>query len=69
VREHQPVDRKDVDQLLLTKLPDRLTQEQKLRKVHNLLQELRRSGLINNRGSRSKPQWVVVKPTPTERER
>lgn len=66
VREHQPVDRRDVDQLLLTKLPDRLSQEQKLRKVHNLLQELRRSGLIDNRGSRSKPRWVTVKPTPTE---
>lgn len=66
VREHQPVDRKDVDQLLLTKLPDRLAQEQKLRKVHNLLQELRRSGLIDNRGSRSKPQWVAVEPTPTK---
>lgn len=66
VREHQPVDRKDVDQLLLTKLPDRLSQEQKLRKVHNLLQELRRSGLIDNRGSRSKPQWVAVEPTPIE---
>jgi len=63
VREHQPVDRKDVDQLLLIKLPERLSQEQKLRKVHNLLQELRRSGLIDNRGSRSKPQWVVVEPT------
>lgn len=66
VREHQPVDRKDVDQLLLTKLPDRLSQEQKLRKVHNLLQELRRSGLIDNRGSRSKPQWVAIEPTPAE---
>lgn len=66
VREHQPVDRKDVDQLLLTKLPDRLSQEQKLRKVHNLLQELRRSGLIDNRGSRSKPQWAAVESTPTE---
>jgi ATP-dependent DNA helicase RecG len=66
VREHQPVDRKDVDQLLLTKLPDRLSQEQKLRKVHNLLQELRRSGLIDNRGSRSQPQWVAVEPPPAE---
>jgi ATP-dependent DNA helicase RecG len=66
VREHQPVDRKDVDLLLLTKLPDRLSQEQKLRKVHNLLQELRRSGVIDNRGSRSKPQWVAVEPIPDE---
>ncbi|MHB1344046.1 MAG: RNA-binding domain-containing protein [Thermoleophilia bacterium] len=66
VHEHQPVDRKAVDQVLLTKLPDRLSQEQKLRKVHNLLQELRRSGVIVNRGSRSKPQWVAVEPTPEE---
>ncbi len=69
VHEHQPVDRKDMDQLLLTKLPDRLSHEQKLRKVHNLLQELRRSGLIDNRGGRSKPQWVTVAPTPTENAR
>lgn len=66
VREHQPVARKDVDQLLLDKLPDRLSQQQKLRKVHNLLQELRRSGLIDNRGSRAKPQWVATDPNPTE---
>jgi ATP-dependent DNA helicase RecG len=66
VREHQPVDRKDVDQLLLSKLPDRLSQQQKLRKIHNLLQELRRSRLIDNRGSRSKPQWVAIKPPVTE---
>lgn len=66
VREHQPVDRKDVNQLLLTKLPDRLSQEQKLRKIHNLLQELRRSGAIDNRGSRSRPQWVAIEPNPNE---
>lgn len=64
VREHQPVDRKDVDQLLLTKLPDRLSQEQKVRKVHNLLQELRRAGAIDNRGTRARPQWVAVEPMP-----
>ncbi len=66
VREHQPVDRRDVDQLLVPKLPDRLTQEQKRRKVHNLLQELRRAGEIDNRGSRSKPQWVTVERNPDE---
>lgn len=59
VREHQPVDRKEVDQLLLTKLPDRLSQEQKIRKVHNLLQELRREEKIENRGTRAKSAWVV----------
>ncbi len=62
--EHQPVDRKDVDLLLLTKLPDRLSKEQKLRKVHNLLQELRRSGRIDNRGTRKNPQWVAIESGP-----
>ncbi len=59
VREHGPVTRKDVDQLLLPKLPDRLTDEQKSRKVHNLLQELRRAGRIHNRGTRAHPAWYI----------
>jgi len=59
VREHGPVDRKEVDALLVPKLPDRLTADQKLRKVHNLLQELRRTGRISNRGSRSRPAWCM----------
>ncbi len=59
VREHEPVNRKDVDQLLLPKLPDRLTGEQKRRKVHNLMQELRRAGKIENRGTRAQPAWYI----------
>jgi hypothetical protein len=39
-------------------LPDRLTDVQKRRKVHNLLQELRRSGSIVNRGNRVRPEWM-----------
>ncbi|MFM1798774.1 MAG: hypothetical protein RLZZ117_1052, partial [Cyanobacteriota bacterium] len=59
VREHGPVARQDVDQALIPKLPDRLTGEQKRRKVQNLLQELRRAGQIDNCGSRAAPQWVL----------
>jgi len=59
VREHGPVERKDVDEVLLSKLPDRLSLEQKRRKVRNLLQELRREGMIVNTGSRSRPRWSV----------
>jgi ATP-dependent DNA helicase RecG len=61
VREHGPVSREDVNQLLLPKLPDRLADAQKRRKVNNLLQELRRSGRIENRGSRKKPGWVLAR--------
>lgn len=59
VREHGPVTRRDVDQALIPKLPDRLTDEQKRRKAHNLLQKLRRSGRVDNRGTRASPQWVI----------
>lgn len=64
VQEHQPVSRSDVDQLLLPKLPDRLTEQQKQSKVHNLLQELRRSGRIKNEGSRKASAWVAATPAP-----
>ena len=60
VREHGPVGRKDVDDALLPKLPDRLTPKQKRCKVHNMLQELRRSGSIVNRGTRSRPRWFLL---------
>jgi ATP-dependent DNA helicase RecG len=62
VHEHGPVRRQDVDQLLLPKLPDRLSEHQKRRRVNNLLQELRRSGGIYNRGTRSKPEWMPSEP-------
>ncbi|MEO5955120.1 MAG: RNA-binding domain-containing protein [Nitrospiraceae bacterium] len=60
LHEHGPVGRAAVDDVLLSKLPDRLTPKQKQRKVHNLLQELRRSGSIVNRGTRSHPEWVAI---------
>lgn len=61
VREHGPVARADIDSLLMPKLPDRLSDEQKQRRVHNLIQELRRSGVVLNRGTRGRPQWVLAK--------
>lgn len=36
--------------LLLRKLPERLSEKQKRTKVHNLLQELRRAGRIEQQG-------------------
>ena len=62
VQEHGPVGRREVDELLLPKLPDRMTAEQKRRKVHNLLQELRRGGRIANQGTRGEPRWVIAQP-------
>lgn len=60
VAEHAPASRKEIDQAVVPKLPDRLDEEQKRRKVHNLLQELRRAGKIDNRGSRGQPAWYPI---------
>ena len=62
VREHEPVSREDVDRLLLNKLPEVLTQAQKLNRIHNLLRQLAEAGVIVNQGSRRWPRWVLVPP-------
>jgi ATP-dependent DNA helicase RecG len=59
IRKHQPVTREDIDRLLLDKLPEVLSKEQKLTKIHNLLTSL--SGKrIRNDGARGKPKWVLI---------
>lgn len=60
VREHGPVSRREVDDALVPKLPDRLTPQQKRRKVANLLHELSRDRRIHNEGTRPRPQWVLA---------
>jgi len=57
VREHGPVGRTEIDRLLLDKLPEVMSQEQKKNKVHNLLSELSRQGKIVNTGSRRGSGW------------
>jgi ATP-dependent DNA helicase RecG len=59
VREHQPVSRQDIDALLLDKLPDVLSAEQKVNRIHNLVTSL--SGKqVRNVGTRQAPQWVLI---------
>ena len=53
--------RKEFDELLLPKLPEVLTIEQKQHKVRNLIQSLRREGVIRNTGVRAVPVWVLGK--------
>ena len=61
VRELGPVSRRDIDDALLAKLPDRLSLQQKRTKVRNLLQSLRISGNIVNQGTRGQPAWIFLK--------
>ncbi len=59
VAEHQPVSRQDIDRLLLNKLPEVLTEEQKLNRIHNLLRQLADTERIHNAGGRRWPRWVL----------
>ena len=52
--------RKEVDDLLMNKLSDALTPEQKFKKIANLLTKLRRQGRIVNTGPRAAPQWTLA---------
>ena len=62
IREHEPVKRQDIDELLLPKLPEVLSKKQKRTKIHNLLTELSvKMHKIKNTGSRKLPQWVLLK--------
>lgn len=45
--------------LLLDKLPEVLTHQQKLNRIHNLLRQLAETGIIVNSGGRRWPQWVL----------
>lgn len=50
--------RKDINKLLWDKLSDALSDEQRDRKISNLLTNLRRAGTIKNTASRRAPTWV-----------
>ena len=50
--------RADLDALLLAKLPEVLSPEQKAHKLKNLLQAMRRGGLVHTRGPRAHAQWL-----------
>ena len=55
LQEFGPVSRKEIDRLLLEKLPDILTRQQKENKIRNLLQEMsKKDGSIKPRGG---PGW------------
>lgn len=60
IKQHGHLIRKDVDDLLWTKLPEWMNDHQKKIKVNNLLSEMRKNGLIKNEGSDAKPQWKLT---------
>jgi ATP-dependent DNA helicase RecG len=59
--EHKSASRQDIDKLLWDKLPDWMTDTQRNDKVGNLLNEMRRTDIIHNSGTRGKPCWILHK--------
>lgn len=57
IKQHKQVSRKDVDELLIDKLPDVLTAKQKYTKIGHLLAYLRKAGKIKQG---DKKMWVYV---------
>lgn len=54
--------RADFNQLLLDKLSDALSDQQKARKISGLLTKLRKQGAIVNAGSDTAPKWQLTGP-------
>lgn len=52
--------RQEINNLLLDKVSEALSEEQKLKKVGNLLTKLRRNRLIVNTGSKTLPKWKIA---------
>jgi ATP-dependent DNA helicase RecG len=59
IKEHGPVSRKKIDDVLMTKLPDVLSTDQKKKRIHYYLFKLSKAGKIRNKGSRRSPQWII----------
>lgn len=53
--------RKEFDDLLLEKFSDVLNHEQKINRVRNLLQGMKKKGIVDRIGSRKKGKWVLIK--------
>ncbi len=60
IEQHGQMERKEADELLWTKLPDWMSEEQKKNKIGNMLSRLRTKTIITNKGSYALPLWVFV---------
>ncbi len=60
LNQHNSLERKDIDELLMSKLPDWMSPSQKKIKINNLIAKLRKQNKIENKGSDFKSLWVLV---------
>jgi ATP-dependent DNA helicase RecG len=60
LRQYKQASRQELNELLLPKLSDVLTDKQKSDKVRNLLQALRRGGVLQRQQSRKTSLWTLA---------
>lgn len=53
--------RQDINKLLLSKLSDILSADQKKNKINNLIGQLRKDGIVKNKGAKKKPKYLLIK--------
>lgn len=59
LKQHDSATRKEIDGLIVDKLPDYMDTKQRHAKVHNLLGEMVKKERIINEGTRKNPKWVI----------
>ncbi len=59
LRKYGQATRQEIDDLLLPKLPEVLDPDQKANKIRNLMQVMRRDGVIHREGPKSKSFWRI----------
>jgi len=67
LKKFKEVDKKTIENLILDKVSDALSEEQKHLFVKNLLQDLRKEGLITSTGGTKFAKWVLTNATQNER--
>jgi len=60
IRKYGSANRNEIDELLMDKLPEVLSEKQKKRKIKNLLYKIsKEKGLIKNIGTKKFPEWII----------
>jgi ATP-dependent DNA helicase RecG len=62
LEQYETASRENIDELLMDKISDALSYEQKKNYINNLLQEMRREGYIEPLGRARGTRWVIHKP-------
>jgi len=61
IKIHKSATRKEIDKLLMNKLPEWMDDKQRNNRIKNLLSELKSNNIIEMVGSKKKPLWIFVK--------